>query len=211
MADGIVNVWCRSTPMECLRFQLLFGVPSINFKVNAAGSYAGPYFTVRCWRVVMRILYFLIISAFLVPSFVIADNYELSVTRKGSNLYKVDGKNFFIHTRYCYEYVYYESSFLKMNGYSGEIIFIDSGGKCDVKAVYGPIELQAGKYAVTVNREDDDWYEVWGQGVYIKTSGCLNLALGEEAVLSMSAGGYGTLYVGDDQCMVEGVYAKIRL
>jgi hypothetical protein len=159
----------------------------------------------------MRTLYFLLILALLVPSFSFADNYEVSVTRKGSNLYKVDGKNIFIHTRYCYEYVYYESSFLKMSGYSGEIIFTNSGGKCDVKAVYGSSEQEAGEYAVTVNREDDDWYEVWGQGVYIKTSGCLSLALGEKAVLSVSAGGYGTLCVGDDECMVEGVYSKMRI
>jgi len=159
----------------------------------------------------MRPIYFLMIFLIFVPSLSVADNYEVSVTRKGSNLYKVDGKNVFIHTRYCYEYVYYESSFLKMSGYSGEIIFTDSGGKCDVKAVYGPSEQAAGRYAVTVNREDNDWYEVWGQGVYIKTNACLSLALGEEAVLSLNAGGYGTLYVGDDECMVEGVYSKMRL
>lgn len=159
----------------------------------------------------MRTRYFLIIFAFLLPSLSIAENYELSVTRKGSNLYKVDGKKILIHTRYCYEYVYSESSFLKMSGYSGEIIFTDSGGKCDVKAVYGPSDQKAGKYAVTITREDDNWYEVWGQAVYIKTSACLSLALGEEAVVSLSAGGYGTLYVGDDKCMIEGVYSKLRL
>lgn len=147
----------------------------------------------------------------MLPSNVIADNYEVSVTRKGRNLYKVDGKNIFIHTRYCYEYVYSESSFLKMRGYSGEIIFTDSGGKCDVKAVYGPSDQKLGKYSVTINRDDDDWYEIWGQGIYIKTSGCLSLALGEDAILSISAGGYGTVYIGDDKCIVEGIYTKMRL
>lgn len=145
------------------------------------------------------------------PSLSFAENYEISVSRKGRNLYKIDGENIFIHTRYCYEHVHYESSFLKMSGYSGEIIFTDSGGKCDVKAVYGPSEQKAGKYGVTVNREDDDWYEIWGQGVYIKTNACLSLALGEEAVLSLKAGGYGILYVGDDECMVEGIYSKMKL
>lgn len=159
----------------------------------------------------MRTINFLLLIALLMPSLASADNYEVSVTRKGSNLYKVDGKNIFIHTRYCYEYVYYESSFLKMSGYSGEIIFTDSGGKCDVKAVYGPSEQDAGKYAVTINREDDDWYEIWGQGIYIKTNACLSLALGEEAVLALSASGYGTLYVDDDECMVEGVYSRMKL
>ena len=159
----------------------------------------------------MRTLYYVIILALLMPSPSFADNYEVSVTRKGSNLYKIDGKNIFIHTRSCYQYVYYKSSILIMNGYSGEIIFTDSGEKCAVKAVYGPSEQAAGKYTVTVNREDDDWYEVRGQGLYIKTSSCLSLALGEEAILFMSAGGYGTLYVGDDECLVEGVYSKMSL
>jgi hypothetical protein len=140
-----------------------------------------------------------------------ADNYEVSVTRKGSNIYKVDGENLLVQTRYCYEYVYYEESFLKMNGYSGEIIFTESASKCDVKAVFGLSEQDAGRYSVTINHDDDDWYEVWGQDVYIKTSLCLSLALGEEAVLTLSEGGFGTLYVGDDECMVEGLYSKLTL
>ena len=153
------------------------------------------------------------ISASATPAqtYTIADNYEVSVTRKGSNLYKVDGKNIFIHTRYCYEYGYNEDSLLQMNGYSGEIIFLDSGNKCDVKAVYGSVELAPGNYSVTIDREDDDWYEIWGQGIYIKTSACLSLALGEDAVLSIATGGFGTLYVEGDECMVEGVYSKMRL
>lgn len=140
-----------------------------------------------------------------------ADNYDVSVTRKGSNLYKVDGKDILVQTRYCYEYVYYEESFLKMNGYSGEIIFTDSGGKCDVKAVYSTIEQEAGKYSVSISQESDDWYEVWGEGLYLKTSSCLSLALGEEATLVLSSSGYGTLYIEDEECMVEGVYSKISL
>ena len=46
----------------------------------------------------------------LISGVAVAGDYDLSVTRKGSNLYKVDGKDIYIHTRYCYEYVYYEDS-----------------------------------------------------------------------------------------------------
>jgi len=152
------------------------------------------------------------ILVFIFLSFgVNADNYEVSVTRKGSNLYKVDGKDILIQTRYCYEYVYYEESFLKMNGYSGEIIFTDSGSRCDVKGVYGSSEKEAGKYSVTISQEADDWYEVWGEGLYIKTSSCLSLALVEDAILALSSGGYGTLHIEDEECMVEGVYSKRSL
>ena len=147
----------------------------------------------------------------LIPMSSSAENYEISVTRNGSNLYNVDGERIYIHTRYCYEYVYYERSYLRMNGYSGEIVFLDSGGKCDVKAVYGQVDQETGNYSVTVNREDDDWYEVWGQDIYIKTFACLSLALGEDAVLAITGGGIGIMYVEGEECMVEGVYAKMRL
>ena len=159
----------------------------------------------------MKYIFPILFALLALPFYAGADNYEISVTRKGSNLYKVNGKNIFIQTRYCYEYVYAENSFLKMYGYSGEIIFLDSGGKCDVKAVYGPNEQKPGKYSITINREEDDWYEIWGQGIYIKRSSCLSLALGKRAILSISAGGYGTLYIENKECMVEGLYSKMKL
>jgi hypothetical protein len=59
--------------------------------------------------------------------------YKVTVTRKGSDLYQINGNNTYILTRYCYEYVYYEDAILKMSGSTGEIIFVGSGGsKCDV-------------------------------------------------------------------------------
>ena len=123
-----------------------------------------------------------------------AGDYDLSVTRKGSNLYKVDGKDVYIHTRYCYEYVYSEDSLLRMSGVSGKVVFIDEGSICEVEAVYGESDASPGKYKVTVSREDDDWYEVYGTDTFIKTSACLNLSLGDEAILKLSRPGYGSLY-----------------
>ena len=143
---------------------------------------------------------------------VLAENYEVSLTRKGSNVYKIDGKDIIIQTRYCYVYAYSEEAIFKASGYGGELIFFDSKDKCDVKAVFGLSKQKAGKYVVTVSREDDDWYEVLGTNSYIKTSTCLSLALGEEAYLTISASGFGQLRFEDgDDCMVEGVYTKLRL
>lgn len=142
----------------------------------------------------------------------LAENYEVNLTRKGSNVYKIDGKDIIIQTRYCYVYAYSEEAILKTSGYGGEVIFFDSKDKCDVKAVFGLSKQKAGKYVVTVSREDDDWYEVLGTDSYIKTSTCLSLALGEEAYLTISASGFGQLRFEDgDDCMVEGVYTKLRL
>lgn len=143
---------------------------------------------------------------------VLADNYEVRLTRKGSNVYKIDGKDIIIQTRYCYVYAYSEEAIFKTSGYGGEVIFFDSKDKCDVKAVFGLSQQKPGKYVVTVSREDDDWYEVFGTNSYIKTSSCISLALGEEAYLTISASGFGQLrFENGDDCMVEGVYIKIRL
>lgn len=146
------------------------------------------------------------------PLYSLADDYQVSVTRKGSNLYKVTGKDIYINTRYCYEYVYYEDAILSMNGYIGEIIFLNEGEKCDVKAVYGPAEIKPGTYKVTISRKSDNWYEIFGTDTFIKTSICLSLALSEEAILKISAGGIGNLYLSEgDKCMVEGVYTRLKL
>lgn len=141
-----------------------------------------------------------------------AESYEVSLTRKGSNVYKVDGQDIIIQTRYCYVYAYSEEAIFKSSGYGGEVIFFDSKDKCDVRTVFGVANQKPGKYVVTVSREDDDWYEVFGTNSYIKTSSCLSLALGEDAYLTIAPSGFGSLRFEDgDDCMVEGVYTKIRL
>jgi len=141
-----------------------------------------------------------------------AENYEVNLTRKGSNVYKIDGKDMIIQTRYCYVYAYSEEAIFKSSGYGGEVIFFDSKDKCDVKAVFGVSKQKPGKFVVTVSHEDDDWYEVFGTNSYIKTSSCLSLALGEEAYLTIAPSGFGQLRFKDgDDCMVEAVYTKLRL
>lgn len=159
----------------------------------------------------MRITLILLFSAFFC-GLTHADTYEVNVSRKGSNIYKASGKDIIIQTRYCYAYAYSEDAILKSSGYSGEIIFPESRDKCDVKAVFGPSILKPGKFKVMISRDDDDWYEVFGTNTYIKTSACLSLALGEEAIFNHRGSGIGMLYFKDGtDCMVEGIYSKLRL
>jgi hypothetical protein len=65
----------------------------------------------------------------LVPTKLDEGKYKLSVTRKASNLYKVDGQDIYIETRYCYEYATGDDIILIVEsnyGYvKGEIIFLD--------------------------------------------------------------------------------------
>ena len=52
----------------------------------------------------------------------LAENYEVNLTRKGSNVYKIDGKDIIIQTRYCYVYAYSEEAIFKTSSYGGEVI-----------------------------------------------------------------------------------------
>ena len=63
----------------------------------------------------------------LIPLDIDKGNYVVKITRKGSNLYKVDDKNIYIQTKYCYEYSYSQEVILKVEssyGYTkGKVIF----------------------------------------------------------------------------------------
>lgn len=63
----------------------------------------------------------------LVPTKMEEGTFKIEVTRKGSNIYKVEGTDYYVETRYCYEYATYEEAILKVEsnyGYNkGTIIF----------------------------------------------------------------------------------------
>ena len=98
----------------------------------------------------MRALVSFLALCLTTPAF--ADSYGFSVTRVGSDIYKVDEEDVFIYASGCYKYVSNESSSLEMLGYTGDISFTDSGGKCEVKTVYGRSDPEIGNYPVTVRR-----------------------------------------------------------
>ncbi|WP_145600806.1 hypothetical protein [Yersinia frederiksenii] len=159
----------------------------------------------------MRTLYVLICLISISFS-TTAATYEVSVTRKDSNLYVIDGKNTLIHTRYCYTYAYSEDAYLRTEGYSDKLIFIDSKDSCDVQRILEPVNLNTGTYEVQVSREDDKLYNIFGTDNFIITSMCLNLALADNAILKITFGSSGTLTFDDgDSCQVEGVYGKMNL
>jgi hypothetical protein len=68
-----------------------------------------------------------------------ATDYRITATRKDSNTYQFTSGSVrgIITTKYCYEYAYSEDAVLKYEGhYGSQIIFLDSGNKCDVDEVY---------------------------------------------------------------------------
>lgn len=137
-----------------------------------------------------------------------ADRYQVSLTRKDSNLYKVDGQPVWIQTRYCYVYGYSEDAVVS----SDEVVFLDDTEKCDVKRILKEMQPAAGKYNVNLSHEDDNLYSTM-DGIFVRTNMCLNLALGEDAVLRLNGYGGGTVIFLDDndRCDVEGVFSQARL
>lgn len=142
-----------------------------------------------------------------------ADDYKVNVTRQAFNVYTVDGKDIVIHTRVCLTHAKSEAAVLRPDRFGAIIVFGESGEKCGVDEAYGPANVAAGRYAVTVSHQQDDWYEVSGGRTFIKTSYCMSLALDKEAVLLLSANGGGELVFKDDRsrCDVVRVYSKLQL
>ena len=67
------------------------------------------------------------VELILVPAKMETGRYKVDLTRKGSNIYKVESTKYYIETRYCYEYATYEEVILVIEssyGYNkGKIIF----------------------------------------------------------------------------------------
>jgi hypothetical protein len=153
----------------------------------------------------------LMVTCSLLASSAYAEMYQLNVTRKSKNIYSVTGKDTIVQTKYCYEYAYSEDAVLNTNGYPA-LIFTNNGQKCDVKGLYSLSNPKAGTYKVSVSQEEDDWYEIMGSDTFIRTTICLELALGSSSILKVDSNGYGKLiFDRGNSCSVEGLYTKMRL
>lgn len=68
------------------------------------------------------------IELILTPAKIKEGTYEIEITRKGSNLYKLEGTKYYIETRYCYEYATYDDAILKIEsnyGYTKGTVFFE--------------------------------------------------------------------------------------
>ena len=159
-----------------------------------------------------NLTYFLFIVTMCFPHVVSADNYNVTVTRNGSNIYKVDSSDVIIVTRNCYVIAYSGKAVLNSTGFGGEFIFTDSHDKCSVKAVFGRSTSFQGEYDVQLNHKADDWYEIVESNMYIKTSKCQTLAHNQSATVVLKSGGWGEITFEDSTgCTVEGVYTQLQL
>ena len=70
------------------------------------------------------------ISSIAVPVQINPGNYQIQVTRIDSNVYKVDGTDYYIQTKYCYKYSSREDAVLvvksKYSYYNYKLVFLDN-------------------------------------------------------------------------------------
>jgi hypothetical protein len=83
-------------------------------------------------------------GAFLSNPAFASDTYKIQVTRKGQDLYKIEGRtdSTYVKTAYCYEYATWEEAILILESQPfsgsiaiGKIIFTSSDTTCQVDTV----------------------------------------------------------------------------
>ncbi|MGB6847389.1 MAG: hypothetical protein WBG05_04200 [Thermoanaerobaculia bacterium] len=80
-----------------------------------------------------KTLVFVWIMLTLIVGVASAEKYRVTVTREGSNLYRVVGTDTYVKTRYCYAYVYYEDALVDTDEMM--IYFLDSDDECEVEKI----------------------------------------------------------------------------
>jgi hypothetical protein len=141
-----------------------------------------------------------------------ADSYRAPVTRKGHNLYQIEGKELMVVTVGCTLQAYSEDVLLEVSATGGVMTFLYNKDKCDMKGIYAPLPPSPGRYGVTVTLKAENWYEIFGANTYLKTRDCKTMVLAEEASLLLPSTGLGQIIFKDGRnCAAEAIFAKKRL
>ncbi len=152
-----------------------------------------------------------LIAATLLPLAVAgAETFAIGVSHKANNLYKIDGKDILIHTRDCDAYGYTGNASLKTSEAGAELLFNDTKEKCEVEGVFDAAKPKKMKYGVTITRVENDWFEVGGSKLFLRTEPrCILMAIKESVTLEVSGdvGGY-VIYPNGKKCKVEGIYNR---
>jgi hypothetical protein len=144
----------------------------------------------------------------------VAGDYKEVVSSYDNDLYKIDSKNILIRTDNCMEDVQAQEALVTMNGYTGEVEFTVTGNRCVVQSIYRTAGYRVGNYRVNISRDEENWYRITGQDIYIRTEECLIYATEQEGLLSVSTvgkGGSGSLHFEGEACKVIGLYSPMAL
>ncbi len=162
----------------------------------------------------MRTAIFVVCAVCLLHPAAFAGDYKEVVSTYDNDFYKIDSKNILIRTENCLEDVQAQEVLVSMNGASGEIEFTATENRCSVQAVYGTSGYRVGNYRVDISREEENWYKISDQDIYIRTEDCLIYATEQEGLLSVSTvgkGGSGSLHFEGEACRVIGLYTPMEL
>lgn len=162
----------------------------------------------------MRTALFVVCAIFLFPLKIVAGDYKEIVSSYDNDFYKIDSKTILIRTQNCFEDVQSQEVLITMDGTSGEIVFSESENRCVVAAVFGSSGYRVGNYRVDITREEENWYKISGQDIYIRTEECLIYATEQEGLLSVStvgSGGSGSLHFEGEACRVIGLFTPMEL
>ncbi len=138
-----------------------------------------------------------------------AEDFEIKVKQLEKNLFKLEGKTIFVHTKNCEAMKQDQEPYLRISESSKTIRFRKTEEKCEVKTAYKQSGKGKGSYEVIIRREENDWYGIASTDSFIRTKGCASLAQGQKAILSLN-GTNGTLIIAKLECPIEGVYTKIE-
>ena len=157
-------------------------------------------------------LFLFCISTLFLPSISSAENYNANVSRRGSNLYEVTGSNILIKTRLCLNLAIYSDAIITTEPYGGEIIFLDDKDRCDIESFFGPANYQTGTYKIYISHSGDNFFEVQGTNLLIKTLPCYYYVYGIDAILKVNNPSSAQLLIPsyNANCFVEKIYTKIR-
>lgn len=150
----------------------------------------------------------------LAPLPVFAGDYQEVVSKIDNDFFKIDTKSILIRTENCYQEAQSEQVLLSMRGRSGKMKFSSTEIVCPVAAVYRSSGYRVGNYQVEITRDQENWYKISNQEIYILTDACLIYATGQEALLSVSTvgkGGSGSLHLDKEACRVIGLYSPMQL
>lgn len=152
--------------------------------------------------------------ALLIPHTLSAADYQEVVSSIDSDFYKIDSKSILIHTENCFETVESQQVVVTMEGMTGQMVFGETGTNCAVAGVYRSSGYRVGNYRVDITREEEDWYKISEQNIYILTEECLIYATEQEGLLSVSTvgkSGGGSLHFEGEACKVIGLYSPLNL
>ena len=156
----------------------------------------------------------LLLAAILLGNLALAQAqpYEISVTRLGNNVYRIDNKALVIQTEACQVRAYAEAASLKSPGSGGDLFFAYSREFCAVRHVYGAAPQSVGRFAVTVSQKADNWYEIFGSSNFIRTQDCRLRVLADQAYAQFGDSGQGELRFNDgSKCSIEAMYSRVKL